>query len=263
MSALENRYARSEPTPGLVAWIYEYRNRDVIPPCDEMATGVEIGVQLRGDWLIDRLRRDKHLYRPGQIYRLDSAQRYRQTFTAPHEPGLQVGFILYRDVLPAVDGELRFAPTRPQASDARFVELCQAFNSADALGQPLPGDQVLAEVKRYFLANAQLVPRDPMLDAKHVIDRTYDRPLYLAQLAEMAAMQRTSFTRAFASRFGITPIRYRLMLRLNEAARLSWARPDLGIAEIAHQVGFEDLPYFHRAFLRQFGTTPASYGRRR
>jgi AraC-like DNA-binding protein len=82
-------------------------------------------------------------------------------------------------------------------------------------------------------------------------------------MAEVAGLSSgVSFSRKFAKRFGITPVAYRRALRLNEAARLTWARPDLSVAAIAELVGFDDEPHFHRAFRAFHGTTPAAYGRR-
>jgi AraC-like DNA-binding protein len=51
-------------------------------------------------------------------------------------------------------------------------------------------------------------------------------------------------------------------MRLNEAVRLSWSRPELSIRAIADKVGFDDLSYFHRVFMQEFGMTPAQIGRR-
>jgi AraC-like DNA-binding protein len=261
MTVSENRYDRSEPGTGIVSWIYEYKNREPPAAAVHLTTGFEIGVQLRGDWTLDRLGRGARVFGPGETYFLSAAERYTQSFRARDESGLQVGFIVYPDELPRfADGRFRFIEGAPP--DRSFVEFCRAFQHDADRGNPLRSRDVTREVLGFFARNLEPVPNDPLLEAKRAIDRHFDRPLYLAQLAEAAAMQPTTFARAFARRFGVTPIRYRLHLRLNEAARLSWARPELSIAEVAFRAGFEDLPYFHRAFLRQFGLTPAAYGRR-
>ncbi len=48
--ALRNRYDRLTVAPGIVGWVYEYRNPEKVQNQDAMATGLEIGVQLCGEW---------------------------------------------------------------------------------------------------------------------------------------------------------------------------------------------------------------------
>jgi len=57
---------------------------------------------------------------------------------------------------------------------------------------------------------------------------------------------------------GITPARYALGLRLQEACRLLIETSD-SISEVASACGFEDECYFSRCFRRQFGIPPHSY----
>lgn len=103
---------------------------------------------------------------------------------------------------------------------------------------------------------------DLLLFAKRELERTFAEPLYLRHLAALANMKPATFSRKFAARFGITPITYRLSLRLDEAARLAREEHALSIRQIALRVGFDDMPYFHRVFLKRFGTTPARFGGR-
>ncbi|HAS59371.1 MAG TPA: AraC family transcriptional regulator, partial [Algoriphagus sp.] len=51
-------------------------------------------------------------------------------------------------------------------------------------------------------------------------------------------------------------------LRVNEALKLL-EETELGIAEIAFQVGFENLSYFNRAFRKIQGETPSYFRRKR
>jgi AraC-like DNA-binding protein len=121
---------------------------------------------------------------------------------------------------------------------------------------------VVREVRAFVHRHGESTPLDPLLRAKRELDRHFDKPLYMRDIAGIAEQHSATFGRKFASRFGVTPVRYRTILRLNQAALLTWSRPDLSITEIAQTVGFDDLPYFHREFLRHFKKTPAVYGRR-
>jgi AraC-like DNA-binding protein len=262
-STLQNRYDRAEFGGGVLGWVCEYANTERVRKDDAIATGLELGVQLAGDWLHEGMWTGKRLYEPGSVHVISPAERYALECRAERgEPGLQVGFIVYPEATPelAALGDVAFRPRVD--NDPAFFDFCRAYRTANDKGAPLPASQVRAEVLAFVRARVEPVPRDPLAAARREIDRTFARPLYVEHLADAAGMPSHRFTRRFAARFGITPIAYRLHLRLNEAARLTWSEPHLGIRAIAQRVGFEDMPYFHRAFMRHFGMTPAAYGRR-
>lgn len=261
MSATQNRYDRVVLGEGVLGWVYEYSNLKAVHKGDALSTGLELGVQLRGDWAQAGSRTGSRVYTPGTAHVLSPAERYELSCKASrHETGLQVGFIAYPDELDGFASPDEDVVFREGASpDGRFLDFCRAFAE-----EALPVAQARDEVLRWVRANVEVVPSDPLVVAKRAIDRSFAQPLYLKHLAETAGIRSSVvFSRRFAARFGVTPIAYRVKLRLNEAARLTWARPDLSIAEIAALVGFEDESYFHRAFVAAHGVTPTQYGRRR
>lgn len=84
-----NRYDRAVVGGGVVGWVYEYRNTDPIHKRG-VATGLELGVQLRGDWLHRGRRTDARLYGPGTVHVISPAETYEdesyffRTFVAEH-----------------------------------------------------------------------------------------------------------------------------------------------------------------------------------
>lgn len=264
-SALANRYDRADFGAGVLGWVYEYVNTAPVVRRDAMATGLELGVQLAGDWLHHSERaRGPQMCGPGSVHLISPGERYSISLCArPAEPGLQVGFIVYPDEVDgfgADEGDVAFAPGAKL--DRSFFDFCRAYQVASDAGAPLPSHEVRAEVVRFVRARIEHVPRDPLALAKRAMDETFARPLYLEHLAATADMHPRTFARRFAARYGTTPIAYRLRLRLNEAARLTWTEPTLALRDVADRVGFDDMPYFHRAFVAEFGVTPAVYGRR-
>lgn len=80
----------------------------------------------------------------------------------------------------------------------------------------------------------------------------------LAEVAAQANLTKEAFCRFFKLRTRKTFTDYLLHLRINEAKQLL-QETELGISEIAYQVGFENLSYFNRSFKRIAGQTPRDF----
>ncbi len=80
----------------------------------------------------------------------------------------------------------------------------------------------------------------------------------VAQLAQTAAMSPSRFAARFLAAVGESPIKYLTRWRMNVAARLLSDSP-LEIAQIAAEVGYENLPAFYRTFKKYLGMPPAQW----
>lgn len=83
-------------------------------------------------------------------------------------------------------------------------------------------------------------------------------PLTVAELASVAGMSRTVFTKAFADAFGQTPMDFVQKARLHRAAELL-AFTELPVKVIAASVGFGSRSHFSHAFRRAYNTDPTAY----
>ncbi|MFD3701321.1 helix-turn-helix domain-containing protein [Streptomyces sp. NPDC058646] len=77
----------------------------------------------------------------------------------------------------------------------------------------------------------------------------------LADLAAVAGVSESQFTRAFKASTGQSPHQYLMQQRL-EHARRELMRTDRPIAEIATEAGFADQSHLTRMMRRNEGTTP-------
>ncbi len=84
------------------------------------------------------------------------------------------------------------------------------------------------------------------------------RPITLQEVADRASLSKEAFCRFFKLRTRKTFTQYLQQVRVSQAKKLL-IQSDLGISEIAFQVGFENLSYFNRSFKAITGKTPKSW----
>ena len=82
-------------------------------------------------------------------------------------------------------------------------------------------------------------------------------PTTLAELAALSGVSRFQLLRGFAREVGATPHAYVVQRRVLLARRLVAQRRSL--AEAAAGAGFADQSHMTRAFVPEFGITPARY----
>lgn len=86
-------------------------------------------------------------------------------------------------------------------------------------------------------------------------------PITLAQAADVACMERTSFSRYFRNRVGVRFSRFLRAYRVGVAIE-EMSRRDLSLQETADLAGFGCLSSFERAFKAEMGEPPSSYRQR-
>lgn len=90
--------------------------------------------------------------------------------------------------------------------------------------------------------------------ASHVMDPNFT----MDDLAAVLHMGRSKFYGKVKELTGMSPSKYILKYRMEEAARLLEA-DEMTIAEIAYQVGIQEPSYFYRCFKSYFGVSPSEY----
>lgn len=247
----------------LLVWSYSFDTASPVIPL--IPLGIEIGVVLRGERIFTWDDGRSTTYGPGSLSVVDLGQPYFTGFTpAENDSGREVGFHVRVD---RMDDWLARGMIPTFARGARFVDedlSAIAAHVADGLDGRVRTEASMIDlaVRRFIDKNATFVPVDPLLLARLEIHRHFAKPLYMRHFAETAGVHPATFARKFAARFGVTPTRYRTQLRLQAAATLLATCPDMTVSQAAVKAGFEDVPYFHRAFSARTGATPLALVRR-
>jgi AraC family transcriptional regulator len=170
------------------------------------------------------------------------------------------------------------APGRPWRArtvtdlyDTGIATLAQEIRRATLADQPvhLPYLQSLADAMMvrllcYFLGEIDTtVGREllsPGLVARIVqhIDAHLSEPISVEELAGLANLTRSHFSRAFQRMTGDPPRRFIIKRRVCRARDLLSAGDD-SIADIAATAGFSSQAHLSTIFLKEVGTTPARY----
>ena len=103
---------------------------------------------------------------------------------------------------------------------------------------------------------------DPLvLKAKEWIEQHKSEPIDYQLLARELRMSRRSMERRFKRSLGVTPLGYLQKLRV-ERAKLLLEEGTKTFSEITYEVGYEDIPFFRKIFVKLTGLGPREYQRR-
>lgn len=90
------------------------------------------------------------------------------------------------------------------------------------------------------------------------ITYNYSRQISIEKISEYIGLDRTYFFTIFKKEMGISPQKYLINFRLNQACKLM-KNTELSIAEISRSVGYQDPLYFSKLFKKEKGLSPSKY----
>lgn len=102
------------------------------------------------------------------------------------------------------------------------------------------------------------VPYSGIVKTLDFMEQAESNPFKLAELARMAGMSVSSYTKKFRNMTGQSPCEYFVGIKL-EKIRSELLNTDLSITELAYKYGFCDTSYMIRMFRRRHGATPQAY----
>lgn len=95
------------------------------------------------------------------------------------------------------------------------------------------------------------------IDLEEFMNRNYRCNLTVNEFAHYTGRSLSAFKKDFAQTFGLTPSRWIVRRRLQEAKRLMEEQGEKP-AEVYAKVGFKNLSHFSTAFKREFGVPPSA-----
>ncbi|MCS7459611.1 AraC family transcriptional regulator [Paenibacillus doosanensis] len=91
--------------------------------------------------------------------------------------------------------------------------------------------------------------------ALRLMNRQYDRPLAVDQLAKSVNMSASAFHKHFKRVTAMSPLQYQKTVRLQEARRLMLTE-SVQVSDAAFRVGYESPSQFSREYARMYGRPP-------
>jgi AraC family transcriptional regulator len=146
----------------------------------------------------------------------------------------------------------------PGQTATRMFGLMRALSKGgEDILYPLAHAALTAEARG---APERISPRDRrrVQDAVRHIEANSDQPCSLQSLADLAGLSRFHFVRMFGAIVGQSPNQYLINTRMRTAADrlITTSTP---IAQIAFDVGFNDISHFYLCFREAFGCTPRQW----
>lgn len=141
------------------------------------------------------------------------------------------------------------------------------FISGEALNRFDSADNVVSYIYTTILdvLKGETTPvrdsRDIIEKARTYILHNYAKELSVKDMAQKFALNAAYFSNIFKQITGKTITKYIMDLRIERACQLL-RETDIGIAEIAEGVGYEDTQYFYRVFKKVTDMTPLEYRNR-
>ncbi|TDU28598.1 helix-turn-helix protein [Panacagrimonas perspica] len=155
----------------------------------------------------------------------------------------------------------------------RLTQLVQMVGDESSEGLP-GGDYMLSRLAEMLLIEAMRASAttnappgllrglgdERLARALKALHARVERPWTVAELADAAALSRSTFFERFTQVMGVPPMEYLLRWRL-ELAKELLRSGEQSIAAIAERIGYGSASAFSVAFSRQVGQTPSRYAR--
>lgn len=150
---------------------------------------------------------------------------------------------------------------QPQEFEQAFHKLQNAHFAKEPYSDRISESQlllliamILQSASRPFLPGPD---HEGLNRVRAYMQQHFQEPIDLGMYADMCYVSRNRFLHLFKARFGVSPYRCQLQIRLDRAAEMLVNTP-ISVSDCAEAVGFQDCSYFCRIFKKHMGKTPYS-----
>jgi AraC-like DNA-binding protein/mannose-6-phosphate isomerase-like protein (cupin superfamily) len=146
----------------------------------------------------------------------------------------------------------------------RIFDTMHASRPSDAAACDAAVSELVALIFEARLSHEEALRPElpaPLLKAIERMRLYYHQPTRVAELAAMAQMSESHFSRMFKAALGTSPIDWLRRERINQAKR-RLAESDDAVKEVAQQVGYSDQFFFSKDFKKMTSLTPTEFRRR-
>lgn len=123
------------------------------------------------------------------------------------------------------------------------------------------GIEICHAIIRGILGVSQVDKISSRVEIDRVIEHIHshiDEKLTIADMADIAGMSPSNFSRTFKKETGMPPAEYLIQIRLDRAKKHLLAG-DKSVTEIALECGFNSPAYLSACFHKRFNLTPSEY----
>ncbi|MBE6571679.1 MAG: AraC family transcriptional regulator [Ruminococcaceae bacterium] len=203
------------------------------------------------------------IFKTGDIVYLPYNVTYRSRWdTAENGKYLSVGFILRDEnnsIISFSDSISLLLSDRKKEFLTLFSDLRKVW-ATGSYGYKLEMRSKFYEILYRLSVNAEYSSlkssRNTVYRAIFYLENNYLSDVTASELADMINVKECMFRRAFKAEKGMSPVKYRNMLRLKKAYEML-SSGEYSVVETAISTNFDDPGYFSKLFKRQYGISPS------
>ena len=153
-----------------------------------------------------------------------------------------------------------FIPTDPSAFAGLFRKMLDVWNKKE-IGYKYKSSAILCEIfaecyKQNYVSESQ---NSKIQNSVEYILKNYKKnDLSIKEIADKSFMSEVYFRRLFKEKYGISPQKYIINLRIQNAVGLISAGY-YSLKEVAYMSGYNDYKYFLVEFKKKMGISPSEY----
>ena len=153
-----------------------------------------------------------------------------------------------------------FIPNDPAVLAELFLDIFEVWNKKE-LGYKFKCSAILCEIfAECYTQNYTSKPQNPQIhNAVEYLLKNYKKSdLSIKEIAEKSFVSEVYFRKLFKKEYGISPQKYIINLRIQNAVGLISAGY-YSLKEIAYMSGYNDYKYFSVEFKKNMGVSPSEY----